>query len=302
MKVTIIGAGRVGSTTAFCLMERGLAQNICLVDVAGERARGEGLDLMHCSSSLARNVSVSGSDDYAIAKGSDIVVITAGIPRKPGDTRLDLLKKNTGIMKDITGELAQHCEDPILLVVSNPVDVMTYVAYKTSKLDHKRVFGLGTMLDTLRFRSLMVEKLNLPPQDVSTLMLGEHGDSMFPVYSQTFIRQKTVEESGILGREDFYGIADYVRESAAEVIKLKGATYYAPAVAVCEVVDSVVGDKKRILPVSVYSQEHDIYVSTLAKVGAFGVQYVDTRFNDEERESFAKSVGVLKNACAQTGV
>lgn len=302
MKVTIIGAGRVGSTTAFMLLEKGLVDEIALVDIAGERARGEAADLSHCISSFGRKVKVSGSDDYSITKDSDIVVITAGIPRKPRDSRLDLLKKNTKIMVDIIGKLKHVCQDPILLIVSNPVDVMTYVAYKTSGLDHKRVFGLGTMLDSLRFRSIVSEKLGLSPREVSTLMMGEHGDTMFPVYSQTFIKEKTVEESGVMTHEEFFEMADCVREAAAEVIKLKGATYYAPAVAICEVLESIIGDKKNILPVSIYSEKDGVYLSTLAKVGTFGAQYALTQFNPEEQEKFNASVNVLKKACSQTGV
>lgn len=302
MKVTIIGAGRVGSTTAFMLLQKCLVDEIALVDIAGERAKGDAADLSHCISSFGRKVNVSGSDDYSIAKDSNIVVITAGIQRKPGDSRLDLLKKNTRIMVDIIGKLKKVCQDAILLIVSNPVDVMTYVAYKTSGLDHKRVIGLGTMLDSLRFKSIVSEKLGLSPGEVSTLMMGEHGDTMFPVYSQSFIKEKTVEESGVLTQDEFFEMADYVREAAAEVIKLKGATYYAPAVAVCEVLESIIGDKKKILPVSIYSEKDGVYLSSLARVGAFGVQDMITQFNPAEREKFKASVNVLKKACSQTGV
>jgi len=301
MKVTIVGAGRVGSTTGYCLLERNLASELVLVDVASGRAQGEALDLLHCMSSFGRKVSVSGSADYTLSAGSNIVVITAGIPRKPGDSRLDLLKKNTSIIKDISQQVKAHSPNAVVLVVSNPVDVMTYVAQKVSGFEHERVFGLGTMLDSTRFNSLLADQLNLSPKDVRALMLGEHGDSMFPAYSQSLIREHTIAESGLMSGEEFNALADKVRQSAAEVIRLKGATYFAPAVAITEVVSAIVGDKRRILPVSVYSQEHNIYVSSLAQVSAFGAKSIFMHLNAEEKKQMEASVAILKQACAETG-
>ncbi len=302
MKVSIVGAGRVGSITGYCLLERNLASELVLVDVASDRAQGEALDLLHCMSSFGRKVSVSGSADYAPSAGSNIVVITAGVPRKPGDSRLDLLKKNTGILKDISQQVKAHSPNAVVLAVSNPVDVMTYVAQKVSGFEHERVFGLGTMLDSIRFNSLLADELNISPKDVRALMLGEHGDSMFPAYSQSLIQTHTIAESGLMTREEFNTLADRVRQSAADILRLKGGTCFAPAVAITEVVSAIVGDKRRILPVSVYSQEHGIYVSSLAQVSAFGAKPIPMHLNPEEEKQMATSVAILKQACAETGV
>lgn len=301
MKVSIIGAGRVGSTTAFLLLGKKLVDEIVLVDVAAERARGEALDLMHCTSSFGGKVKISGSGDYAETKDSDVFVVTAGVPRKPGDTRLDLMKKNTSIMKEIAGEITEYGKNAIHLVVSNPVDVMTYVLQKAGGFEPHRVIGLGTMLDSIRLKSTIASKLGIPTQEVNSVILGEHGDSMFAVYSQTFIKGKTCEESGLLTKDAFYGIADDVKKTAAQVIKLKGATYYAPAAAAAEVLESVIKDGKKILPVSTYSQEYGVYISSLAKVGAFGAHPVLTQLNEEEGRSFRASAGVLIKACHDTG-
>ncbi|MFH1835128.1 MAG: malate dehydrogenase [Methanobacteriota archaeon] len=302
MKATIIGAGQVGSTTCFYLLAGKTVDELALIDIAEDRARGEAFDLMHASSHFGKSVVVSGSSDFADAQGSDIVVITAGIPRRPGDNRLDLLKKNTAIMGKIIDDLMEHVDDSILLVVSNPVDVMTYVAQKKSGFDYQKVFGLGTVLDSLRLRSTIANKLSVNPSEVSALMAGEHGDSMFAAYSQSKISGESVEESGKMTKEEFIEIAVQVRKTAAEVIQLKGATYYAPAVAVGSVVEAISGDKGEIMPVSTYNSEHGIYVSTLAKVGRRGANPIQIQFDEKEQFLFEESVKILKDACEMTGL
>ena len=302
MKVTIIGAGRVGATTAFLLLEKKLVEELLLIDVAVERAKGEALDLMHSTSSFGKKVKITGSGDYKDAAGSGIIVITAGIPRKMVDTRLDLLKKNTDIMKEIARGVKDHVKDAVILVVSNPVDVMTYVIQKTSGFEHQRVLGLGTMLDSIRLKSIIAEKMNIKPSDVYAIMLGEHGDSMFMARTQTFIKGKSIYDTDLLPKEELGKIEEEVKTSAMEVIKLKGPTYYAPATAIAEVLDSIIGDKNNILPVSIYSKEHGIYISSLARVGWFGVRPAITQLNNEEKKLFNQSAEILKKACAETGV
>jgi malate/lactate dehydrogenase len=302
MKVSIVGAGRVGSTTAYCLLERKLVDELSLIDIDGNRARGEAIDLAHCSASFGRRVKIVGSSDYVHTEGSNVIVVTAGIPRKPGDTRLDLIKTNTGILTDIAQKIRAHNRGCIVLTVSNPVDVMTYVVQKTSGFEHPKVFGLGTMIDSLRFSSILSKKLSIPQNEVYAIMLGEHGDSMFPAASRAIIKGRTLESSPILKAKEFQEIADEVKKSAAEVIQLKGPTQYAPAVSIAEVLESIILCENRILPVSVYSKEHGVYISSLARVGASGAFPVDAQLSIEEKALFDASAEVLKKACAETGL
>ena len=292
----------MGSTTAYTILEKKFIEELVLIDVDGDRALGEALDLIHCTSGFGKEVSIWGSSDYVLSEDSDLVVITAGIPRKPGDTRLDLLKKNTSIMQDIVSELMRYNDDAIFLVVSNPVDVMTYVAQKVSGLNPSRVFGLGTVLDSMRFRSVLSQKIGLEPKHVSALMMGEHGETMFPAYTQSFIKGKTISDSGFISIDGFKQVANEVRKSAAEVIRLKGATFYAPALAVFSVINSIIRDKKNVLPISSFSEEHGAYVSTLARVGGVGAQPLNLSLNEEESANLDESIRVIKNACRGTGL
>jgi malate/lactate dehydrogenase len=287
MKISIIGAGRVGSQTAFVLAERGLCDEIVLIDILKERVLGEALDLKHCRSVLQKDIIVSGSDDYSLTKGSDIIIITAGVARKPGDTRLDLAKKNSKIMADIARKLPR---DGLILVVSNPVDVMTYLVLKTTEMDIRRVFGLGTMLDTMRLRSLLYDRYGAC-SDV--YIVGEHGDSMLPVFGSLAEREK---------REKLEETFESVRVGAAEVIRLKGATVYAPAVATAEVIQSIVRDERKLLPISAYREEYQVCISLPTIVGRNGLSFVDFALNEDERSRFEKSVKVLEKAIKELEV
>ncbi len=279
MKISIIGAGRVGSTAAFLLIERGLCEELVIVDTDKDKAVGEAMDLKHGSAAQNR-VRVIGTNDYSLTKNSDICIITAGIPRKPEESRLDLAQRNADIIKDITRELVKYMSG-MILVVSNPVDLMTFLVYKESGFNERKVFGLGTMLDTLRFKSILAD-LYLDTEDV--YIIGEHGDSMVPVLSG-------VKE---IDMDKYLNLIEGVRRVAADVIRLKGATFYAPAVAVVEVVDCVVKDKKKTLPLSVYHDEHDICISNLVSVGCDGVRKADIRLNSNEKERFLKSVRIIE--------
>lgn len=233
MKITIIGAGRVGSTAAFLMVERGLCDELVILDNNREKAVGEAMDIKHGSPAQKR-VRVVGTDDYSLAKNSDITIITAGRSREPGESRLDLAKNNAAIVSEITEKIIQH-STKMILVVSNPVDLMTYVVLKKSELNERKVFGLGTMLDTLRFKSILTD-LYLNSEDV--YIIGEHGDSMVPLLTG-------VKE---IDMDKYINLIEGVRKVAADVIRLKGATFYAPAVAVTEVVEYIVKDKKKTLP------------------------------------------------------
>jgi malate/lactate dehydrogenase len=286
MKISIIGAGRVGSEVAFTLMQRDLCDELILIDILKDRAAGEALDLRHCLWVVKKDVKVVGSDDYSLVRGSDLIIITAGVPRKPGDTRLDLAEKNARIMKDIVGKLPK---EGLILVVSNPVDVMTCLVLKASGKDKSEVFGLGTMLDTIRLRSLLMEY----GECSDVYIIGEHGDSMLPVFGSLGEKQD---------KEELEGVFESVRISAAEVIKLKGATLFAPALAVAEVVQSVVKDEERILPVSAYHEDYGVCISLPTMVGRKGVRFVDFALNEEEKARFMKSVEVLKKAVEELNI
>jgi len=284
MKITVVGAGNIGATTSFLISERNLSDELVIVDISEDKVAGLAMDIRHCGH-LHGDLKVEGTNDYAASKDSDLTIITAGIPRMPGESRLDLAKKNVVIMKEIITNLKRYSEG-IYLVVSNPVDVLTYVALKESGMPHQKVFGLGTMLDTLRLRSLMP-----PDLDASkALVIGEHGDSMTPVFS------------GVKGDRDAMKKSfEDVRYGAAQVIKLRGFTAYAPCVAIADVVESIVGDKGKALPVSVYHEDHDLCVSSLAKVDRNGALRTNLDLDDEEKEGFLKSVKILDDALTGLG-
>jgi malate/lactate dehydrogenase len=279
MKVSVIGAGRVGSTAAFILVERGLCEEIVLLDVDRDRAVGEAMDIKHGSSAQHR-VRIIGTDDYSLTKNSDITIITAGIPRRSDESRLDLAKRNAEIIKDITKKLVEYTQG-MLFVVSNPVDLMTYLVVKESGFNERKVFGLGTLLDTLRFKSILAD-LYLGTEDV--FIIGEHGDSMVPVLSG-------VKE---IDMDKYLNLIEGVRKVAADVIRLKGATFYAPSVAIADVVECIFKDKKKTLPLSVYHDEFDICISNLVSVAGDGVRRADIRLNSEEKERFLKSVRIVQ--------
>ncbi|MEE8167414.1 MAG: malate dehydrogenase [Candidatus Hydrothermarchaeales archaeon] len=283
MKITIVGAGNIGAATAFLLSERKLCGQLALIDVVADKAAGLALDLLHCKAQ--HGVDIVGGTDYSLARDSDMVVITAGIPRMPGDSRLDLLKKNFGIMKGVIQNLVQYTNG-IVLVVSNPVDVLTYIALKESGMAKEKVVGLGTMLDTLRLRSLLPESLGIDPS--SAFVIGEHGDSMLPV-------------SGAGDREALLKFFNEVRFSAAEVIRMRGYTALAPSMAIAEVAEAVVRDQGKVLPLSVYHEEYDLCIGALAKVGREGATMVNMKLTEEEERDFLKSVQVLKKALADLG-
>lgn len=252
MKVTIVGgAGRVGSNTAFVLQTWGVASDLALIDVSAEGAAGEALDLLHGAAFTAPQRWRSGSE-YDVAEGSDVVVITAGLRRKPDETRLDLINRNAKLFVDILDNLRKiplpaHCT---LVVVTNPVDILTQIAFEKSGFPPQRVIGLGTVLDTLRFRSLLSDLFKVDARQISALILGEHGDSMVPIWSTANVNGVPLPSLPHYDQAKVQAIFERASKSGAEVIKLKGGAGYAVGVAIAEVVRAIELDSKSILPVS----------------------------------------------------
>ncbi|MEW9095164.1 MAG: L-lactate dehydrogenase [Clostridiaceae bacterium] len=301
IKISIIGAGFVGATTAYAIMMEGLASEIVIVDIDKEKAKGEAMDLAHGVSFLKPVDVISG--DYKDTEGSDIVIITAGVGQKPGETRLDLINKNYKVFKSIVPSVVEYSPNSIIIVVSNPVDVLTYVTYKLSGFPPERVIGSGTVLDTSRFKYLLSEHFNVDARNIHSYILGEHGDSEIAAWSLTNIAGITVDEycdkfcnkcDGDFKKR----IYENVKNAAYEVLNRKGNTYYAVALAVRRIVEAIIRDEDSILTVSTLLKGefgiNDIYMGVPCVVGEGGVKRVlEVKLNKEELDKLKKSAEVL---------
>lgn len=305
MKVSIIGGGgRVGSNAAYALQIGGLAKELAIVDVARDMAEGEALDLRHGASVAASQKIYAGG--YEACEGSDVVVITAGLRRKPDESRLDLINRNVALFRTILEEVKKIklADGAIVLVVSNPVDILTHLAVQSGILPAKQVIGLGTVLDTTRFRSLLAEYFEVDPTDVDALILGEHGDSMFPVWSSAAINGVPLCSFPNYDEATVKGIFDFTKKSGAEVIRLKGGAGYAVGLAIKVVVDAIILDKKAILPVSSLMQGYmgitDVCFSVPTVVGRGGVEkLIEIALSDDEKAALINSANVLKQTISQ---
>ncbi|VVB52724.1 L-2-hydroxycarboxylate dehydrogenase (NAD(P)(+)) [uncultured archaeon] len=293
MKISIIGAGRVGSTTAFMLMNEGLADEIVLIDVEKERAEGEALDLLHSTAAMRRRVKVTGGDDYALTKESDLVILTAGLPRKMGETRLDLAKKNAEIVLSCLAKLKEQ-KPKGLLMVTNPVDSMTYIAVKEMG-DAKKVFGLGTTLDSIRYKSLVAGAFKVSVDSLDLFILGEHGDTMFPYLSHASADGITLAKFPNYKSNKLTELFDQVITGGIEVIKRKGGTVFAPSLAIVAVVESMVHDRRRVLPVSVYDPTKDVCVSVPSVVSKDGATPIAIDLDETEQTKMQASIDVIRH-------
>ncbi|HEY8476781.1 MAG TPA: L-lactate dehydrogenase [Chloroflexota bacterium] len=305
MKVAMIGAGRVGSTTLFQLLREGFVEEMVVVDVDKPRAEGEALDLRH-GLALARHAVIRATDFDGIA-GADLVIITAGIPRKPGETRLDLLKKNVELMRDVLEHVRRYAPASMVLMVSNPVDVLTYQAIRTLGFPVDRVFGLGTVLDTTRFRSLLGERLGVAPSQVYAYMLGEHGDSMVPVLSGANVAGVPLAAFPGYSAEMVAEVVEATRFGGAEVIKRKGGTFYSVAPAIVEVVRAIAFDLKEVLPISSLMDGQlgleRVALSLPCVIGKHGRERVLVPpLSAEEVEGLRNSARILQEAAASVGL
>ncbi len=301
-KVAIVGCGFVGSSSAFALLQSSLFSEMVLIDVDRDRAEGEALDIAH-GMPFAAPMSIY-AGDYADIDDAAITVITAGANQAPGETRLDLVNKNVAIFKSIVPQIAERDYRGILLVVSNPVDILTYVALKLSGLPENRVFGSGTVLDTARFKYALGEHLGVDPRNVHARIIGEHGDSEIPAWSLANVSGIPVTDfCEMRGHTDHQRnmdrIADDVRNAAYEIISKKRATYYGIAMTVKRICEAITRDEKAILPVSNYLDGmyglHDAVLSMPAVVGKGGVEYkVPLPISDNELEQLQASAKTLR--------
>ncbi|MCR3761726.1 L-lactate dehydrogenase [Clostridium felsineum] len=301
-KISVIGAGFVGSSTVFALMNGGLASEIVIVDVNRDKAEGEAMDLSH-GTAFVKPVEVK-AGDYKDTKDSDIVIITAGAAQKPGETRLDLINKNYSIFKSIVPEVVKYNPNAILLVVSNPVDILTYITYKLSGFPKSRVIGSGTVLDTSRFRYMLSEHFNIDVRNIHTYIMGEHGDSEIATWSLTNIAGMDVNKYCEVSckkcdGELKYKVYEDVKNAAYEVIEKKGATYYAVALAVKRIVEAILRDENSILTVSAFLEGQygikDVYMGVPSIVGINGAkEIIEVPLNEEEKKELEASAKTLK--------
>ena len=303
-KISIIGAGFVGSSTAFALMIGGYAAEIVVVDINKDKAEGEAMDLAH-GASFVKPLEIK-AGDYKDTANSDIVIITAGAAQKPGESRLDLIGKNYKIMGSIVPEVVKYSPNSILLVVSNPVDILTYIVYKLSGFPKERVIGSGTVLDTSRFKYMLGEHFNIDTRNIHTYIMGEHGDSEIATWSITSLAGMNVDDYCKLycnkcnGIEELH-IEDEVKNAAYEIIKKKGATYYAIALAITRIVEAILGDEHSILTVSsLLAGEYgikDIYLGVPSVVCSSGVKnIIEVPLSPSELAALTLSADKLKES------
>ncbi|MEM3566225.1 MAG: malate dehydrogenase [Candidatus Bathyarchaeia archaeon] len=299
--ITIIGAGRVGSAAAFNILRYRIS-DVVLIDVTENLAKGEALDMMQTAPALEFDGKIIGTSDYSQMRDSELVVITAGEARKPGMSRLDLMRKNAGIVKSIVHEVVKYAPDCKLMIVTNPVDVMTYVAYKESSFERNRVFGMGNILDTLRFRAYIALELNVSREDIRALVIGEHGDTMVPLAEYASVAGIPITR--LLTREQIERIISLTVTSGAEVIKLKGSTIHAPAAAIAVMADAILRGRNRVMGVSTYLQGEygfsDIAMGVPVILGKNGVEKIlELELQPETRKRLEKSATIVKEAISQ---
>ncbi len=301
MKITVIGAGNVGATTAQRLAEMEFG-DIVLVDIVEGLPQGKGLDLMEASPIYNYNCKIIGTNSYEETDNSDIVVITSGLPRKPGLSRDDLVKVNADIVKSVVDQVVEKSPDAILIVVSNPLDVMTYVAYKVSKFPRERVIGMAGVLDTSRMRTFIAMELNVSVENVHTFVLGGHGDTMVPLPRYTTVAGIPVTE--LISEDRLDAIVKRTRDGGAEIVSLlkTGSAFYAPAASIVEMIDAIVKDKKKILPCTVLCKGDygfdDIFIGLPVKLGKKGLeQIIEIKLNEEETDALKKSAEAVKKLC-----
>jgi len=305
-KISIIGAGNVGSSAAHWIMAKELG-DVVLIDVVEGVPQGKALDLSQAQPIERSDVHIVGANDYAATADSDIVIITAGLPRKPGMSRDDLLHTNYKIMSDVIAKVVTYSPESILIVVSNPLDAMAQAAYKLSGFNRQRVIGMAGVLDAGRFKSFVAQELNVSVQNMSAFVLGGHGDTMVPL--PRFCTVGGIPVTELIAPERLEQIVQRTRDGGAEIVKhLKnGSAYYAPSAAAVEMAESILKDKKKLLPCAAYLEgEYGIsgyFVGVPCKLGAAGIEQIfEIRLTPEEGAALKKSAAAVKELCAVIGL
>src|SRR6202165_974562 len=305
-KVTIVGSGNVGATAAHWIASKELA-DVVLIDIIEGVPQGKALDLLEAMPIEKRDSQLMGTQDYADTANSDIVVVTAGIPRKPGMSRDDLLHTNHKIVKDVVGKAVQYSPNCILIIVSNPLDAMAQAAYKMSGFSRDRVLGMAGVLDSARFRTFIAEELKVSVENVTAFVLGGHGDTMVPLPRYSTVAGIPITE--LMDQATVERIVQRTRDGGAEIVKhLKtGSAYYAPSAAVTEMVEPILKDKKKILPCAAYLNGeygiHGLFVGVPVKLGSKGIeQIIEIRLTPEETAALDKSAAAVRELVAVIGV
>ena len=299
MKVTVVGAGNVGATCADVLAYREIANEVVLVDIKEGFAEGKALDIWQKAPiNLYDTRTVGVTNDYSKTAGSDVVVITSGLPRKPGMTRDDLISTNAGIVTSVTENIVKHSPDAIIIVVSNPLDVMTYAAHITSKLPRTRVMGMAGILDTARYRAFLAEALNVSPKDIQAVLMGGHGDTMVPLPRYTTVGGIPVTE--LIDEETLNAIVERTKNGGGELVKLMGTSaWYAPGSAAAQMVEAIVRDQRRVFPVCVKLEGEygidGVYLGVPVILGKNGIEkIIELQLNEDKKQLLETSRGHVK--------
>lgn len=299
MKVTVVGAGNVGATCADVLAYREIANEVILVDIKEGMAEGKALDIWQKSPINLYDTKTTGStNDYSLTAGSEVVVITSGLPRKPGMSRDDLIETNSGIVKSVTENVIKYSPEAIIIIVSNPLDVMTYQAHISSNLPRAKVFGMAGILDTARYRAFLAEALNVSPKDIQAVLMGGHGDTMVPLPRYTTVAGIPVTE--LISEEELNAIIHRTKVGGGELVKLMGTSaWYAPGAAAAQMVEAIVKDQRRVFPVCVKLDGEygidDCYLGVPVILGKNGIEkFIELDLNAEEKELLEVSRGHVK--------
>ncbi|NQU35107.1 MAG: malate dehydrogenase [Bacteroidetes bacterium] len=299
-KITVIGAGNVGATCANVIAHKDLAKEVVLLDVKEGIAEGKALDIWQTAAINHFNTRVTGvTNDYLKTKGSGIIVITSGIPRKPGMSRDDLIKTNANIVKDVTEKAIKYSPDAIIIVVSNPLDVMTYAAYKASNKSSKKVFGMAGTLDTGRYRAFIANALNVTPIDIHAMLLGGHGDTMVPLPRYTSINGIPITQ--LLGKDEIDKIVERTKKGGGELVNLMGTSaWYAPGAAAAQLVEAIVDDQKKIVPLCAFLNGEyglkDVFLGVPVKLGKDGIEeIIEIDLDEDEKKLLETSANSVKS-------
>jgi len=305
-KITVVGAGNVGATAAQRVAEKNLARVVVMVDVIEGVPQGKGLDQWQSAPIEGFDARVVGSNGYEAAAGSELFIVTAGIARKPGMSRDDLVKTNAGIVASVSQEIKRVAPTSIIIVVSNPLDVMCYVAMKTTGFPRERVIGMAGVLDTARYRAFLAEAMNISVEDIQAMVLGGHGDTMVPLVSYTTVSGIPVTQ--LLSRDKLEAIVQRTRNGGAEIVNFlkTGSAYYAPSAAAVQMAEAIVLDKKRILPCAAWlTGEYgltDVYCGVPCKLGRGGLeQVIEVTLTEEERAALHQSAAAVRDTMKALG-